>query len=392
MPVEPPSDIITPQLDMPSSPNITVEQTHYFEDHHQRETHHQPDITVPGTKNLFIYYALSTTGDNVKVMADGGATISLLKERDSAMLGKQRRIGTTTLTGVGNQKLSTSAPTVQLSLSSVFDRKMERCNFEAAVLTDITTIPHRDHTQAIKTVLEVLHNIMPEFMDENADYINMDNFQTGYQGGDVTLLLGIPQLSFHPKVIIQFSNGPAIAMIRQPTQSNKFLILAGPARSAEFLKKARVEVEKDTVKELGMAHTKEDAQTHEVHCVGNRHVKFNEHEAYYAGIQHAEVTEYGNVKEDSRMVEHEATSTTQDIQGRQEEEEHNIEEECKYEKRIQEEGEPNTKPVNGDEVIVNYTSIKVMGQEWITHMNKSHINSFLEQHQQQKDLSLQYHQ
>ena len=165
-------------------------------------------------------------------------------------------------------------------------------------------------------------------MNENADYINIDNFQTGYQGGDVTLLLGIPQLSFHPKVIIQFSNGPAIAMIRQPTRSNKFLILAGPARSAEFLKKARVEVEKDP-KELGMAHTQEQAQTHEVHCVGNRHVNFNEYETHGAGIQHAEATEYGNVEEDSRMVKHEATSTTQDIKGRQEEEEHKIEEECK---------------------------------------------------------------
>merc|ERR1712240_309326 len=85
----------------------------------------------------------SPTGEIVKIMADGGATISLLKERDSAMLGRKRHIGTTILTGVGNQKLSTAAPTVQLSLSSVFDKKMEQCTFEAAVIPDITTIHHR---------------------------------------------------------------------------------------------------------------------------------------------------------------------------------------------------------------------------------------------------------
>ena len=241
-PIEPPSNITTPQLDMPSSPNITVEQAHYFENQHQRETHTQPHITAPGTKNLFIYYAVSPTGELVKVMADGGATISLLKERESDMLGEHTRIGTTTLAGVGNQKLSTKAPTVQLSWSSIFNKKMEPCTIEAAIIPDITTIQSRDHTQAIKTVLEVLHNTMPEFMRENEDYINFDNFQTGYQEGDVTLLLGIPQLSLHPKIIVQFSNGPAIAMIRQPTRSNKFLILAGPTRDADFLKKASVEV------------------------------------------------------------------------------------------------------------------------------------------------------
>ena len=257
------------------------------------------------------------------------------------MIGDHKEIGTTTLNGVGNQRLSTSATTVQLSLSSLFDGHMEQCDFEAAVLSEITNMPQRDHTQAIKTVLEVLRDKMPEFMAEHAHYINIDRFQTGYQAGDVSLLLGIPQLSIHPKVIIQFSNGPAIAMIRQPTQSHKFLLLAGPARSAEFLKKARVEVEKDTVKKYGKGHSEEDAQTHEVHCVGNKHVQFSE---------------YNSVKGDSGEEEDDGADSEQDSQGEDEEKEQEQDEECKYTKWVQREGRPHTKPVKGDEVMVNYTS------------------------------------
>ena len=68
--IEPPSDVTPPQIDMPSSPDIRVEQTHYFEDHQRIETPQPPDITAPGTKNLFIYNALSSSGKNMKIMAD----------------------------------------------------------------------------------------------------------------------------------------------------------------------------------------------------------------------------------------------------------------------------------------------------------------------------------
>ena len=46
-PIKPPSNVTTPQLDMPSSPNITVEHAHYFQNQQQREAHNQPHITVP---------------------------------------------------------------------------------------------------------------------------------------------------------------------------------------------------------------------------------------------------------------------------------------------------------------------------------------------------------
>lgn len=133
-------------------------------------------------------------------------------------------------------------------------------------------------------------------------------------------------------------------MVRQPTQSQKFLILAGPARSAEFLQNARVEVEKDKVKALGGGHTVEEAQTHEVHCVGNKHVGFNEH---------------SNLKEDSMVEEDEVTDTKRDDQDEEDgkEQESDEDETCQYKKWVKKEGMPDTRPVRGDEVMVNYTSI-----------------------------------
>ena len=337
-PVKPPSTVTTPQLDMPSSPNITVEHAHYFNNQQQREAHNQPYRTAPRTKNLFIYYAVSSTGDLVKVMADGGATISLLKERDSATLGEYTQVGTTTLTGVGNQQLSTEAPIVQFSWSSSFNKKMEQCTIESAIIPDITTIPHTDLTQAIKTVLEVLHNTMPDFMKENEDYIKFDNFQTGYEGGDVTLLLGIPQLSLHPKIIVQFSNGPAIAMIRQPTKDNKFLILVGPTKDADSLIQAEVEIDKDT-KELAAQYSKE--QVHLLCCEQNKHVTSQEHENQEAETQHEETIEHDNINEERAS---------------QVSEEQQIETDVNFKKTILKPGIPDTKPKHGDVIRVNYTS------------------------------------
>ena len=87
-----------------------------------------------------------------------------------------------------------------------------------------------------------------------------------------------------------------------------------------------------------------------------RHVTFNEYNNHGAGIQHAEATEYNNINEDSRRVRYETPSSTQDIKDRQGDEQQKIEEESKYKKTILEEGIPNTKPVRGDVIRVNYTS------------------------------------
>ena len=226
-PIIPPDTVAIPHLNMPASPNITVESAHYFDNKQKRDPHDQPFKLTPKTKNLFTYYIESSTGDQVKVMADGGATISLLKHSEKAKLGENIHVGATTLTGVGNQQVSTHAPIVQFSLASSFNKKMKQFTINSAVIQTITAIPHTDLIHAIKTVLDVMHKRMSSFMRETEHYIKFDNFQTGYEGGDVDLLLGIPQLSLHPKIIVQFSNGPAIAVIRQPTKNNKFLILVG---------------------------------------------------------------------------------------------------------------------------------------------------------------------
>ena len=116
---------------------------------------------------------------------------------------------------------------------------------------------------------------MPDFMNKHADYININNFQTEQLAGDVSLLLGVEELYLHPKIVIQFSNGPAIAIIRQPIQSNKFLILAGPTRNAASLQQAEVEVEKDIIEKINvLTHTEftqEQFETHNTHCVHQNH-------------------------------------------------------------------------------------------------------------------------
>ena len=125
-PIIPPHTPTIPHLNMPVSPNITVESAHYFDSKQKRDPDDQSPESPPRTKTLFIYYIKTPTGEEVKVMADGGATISLLKHSEKDKLGKQMQIGETTLTGVGNQQVSTRAPIVHFSLASSFNNKTKQ--------------------------------------------------------------------------------------------------------------------------------------------------------------------------------------------------------------------------------------------------------------------------
>ena len=174
-------------------------------------------------------------------------------------------------------------------------------------------------------------------MRETEHYIKFENFQTGYEGGDVDVLLGIPQLSLHPKIIVQFSNGPAIAVIRQPTKNNKFLILVGPIQDADSLIQAEVEIDNDT-EELA-AHYSEEI--HLLCCEQDKHVTSQEHECQEHDSQHEESIEHDNIKE-------ERTSQVN--------EEHQIATDENFKKTILKPGRPNTKPKHGDVIRVNYTS------------------------------------
>ena len=54
---------------------------------------------------------------------------------------------------------------------------------------------------------------MPEFMSLHGSYINIEHFQTKREKRDVSLLLGVSEISFQPKILVQFANGPAIALV-----------------------------------------------------------------------------------------------------------------------------------------------------------------------------------
>ena len=336
-PITPPHTPTIPHLNMPVSPNITVESAHYFDSKQKRDPDDQSPESPPRTKTLFIYYMKTPTGEEVKVMADGGATISLLKHSEKDKLGIERQIGETTLTGVGNQQVSTRAPIVHFSLASSFNKKMKQFPIDSAVIQTITTIPNTNLVHAIKTVLKVMYKKCKLFMKENEHYIKFDNFQTGYEGGDIDFLLGIPELSIHPKIIVQFSNGTAIALIRQPTKHNKFLILVGPIRDAESLMEADVEIGNDT-KDLAAQHANE---VHLLHCEENKHITSQEHEAQEAETQQEEPTEHDNINEERAS---------------QVNEEQEIEKDVNFKKTILKPGITNTKPKRGDVIKVNYTS------------------------------------
>ena len=72
-------DLTPPFLDMPQPPVISHEQTLYFDDHQHIENPLPVEFTPPVSKNLFIYEALSSSGAKIKIMADPGATISLVR-------------------------------------------------------------------------------------------------------------------------------------------------------------------------------------------------------------------------------------------------------------------------------------------------------------------------
>ena len=144
--IEPHSDVTPPPIDMPLSPDIRVEQTHYFENHQRIDTPLPLEVTTPGSKNLFIYESLSSSGQNIKIMADPGATISLVKENETDKIGTFQKVGTTRINGVGNHMLSTASQTVQLSLQAHFGNKWSLFQFEAAILLVITNMPQKNHT------------------------------------------------------------------------------------------------------------------------------------------------------------------------------------------------------------------------------------------------------
>ena len=151
-------------LKMPQPPVITHEQTNYFQHHQHVENCIPVEFTPPASKILFIYEATSSSGKIIKIMADPGATISLIIEQEKEKLGDIHPVGYTRINGVGNQQLSQNSSTVQLSLKASFGKTWKHYAFEAAILPVIKDLQEKDHTQAIVMTSQVLQEKILEFM------------------------------------------------------------------------------------------------------------------------------------------------------------------------------------------------------------------------------------
>lgn len=103
-----------------------------------------------------------------------------------------RTVGCTKISGVANHKVTT----ILISLAARFDNKWQLHEFQAAILPEITELNSSDHTEAIKATLQALQSKMPEFMSLHGSYINIEHFQTKREKGDVSLLLGVSEISF----------------------------------------------------------------------------------------------------------------------------------------------------------------------------------------------------
>ena len=208
-------------------------------------------------------------------------------------------------------------------------------------------------------------------MERHRSYFNIDHFQIHRSDGDVSLLLSNAELHLHPKVLVQFKDGPAIALIRQRTSDNKFLILAGRTKTASALRDTDVEIDRQTVEQAQvhlMNQHLPDEQVHVQHefcCVLKCH---QDHELFR---QHQQEEE--NKKEIKRQDNAESSSDEEEqnideFSGTpSQDEQHNLKEEhsvteyerAKIEKTIVTKGIENTKPKQGDLAICHYISKKM---------------------------------
>ena len=255
---------ISVDLDLPKVPNV-----------HRVLTNNDEPQTQGKSKLLYVFSAMSDVGKAIKIIADTGATIALATEKDLKKLGDRAEAGTTRISGVGNKQIE-EAQMYTISLKSDFANNKQPSEFEVAVLPTITHVNQADHTKPIKEALTALEKKCPKFMERHKDYFNINNFQVHRPGGDVSLLLSNAEQYLHPKVLVQFRDGPAIAMVRQTTPGNKFLILAGRVKTARALENTDVEIDKESIEQANHFRQEEtpedeDRIQHVFCCVLNRH-------------------------------------------------------------------------------------------------------------------------
>ena len=191
-------------LDLPLMQDITHNSTD--PNIEEKESDKQAPVIYSPSKILFVYEALSDVGETVRIMGDTGATVALVNKDELDNIGPYEVVGSTKISGVSNLEVTDISTTVKISLEARFDNKWQSHQFQAAILPVITELNAADHTRAIVAALEALESKCPHFMASHGNYINIKHFQTRREKGDVSLLLGVSEITFHPKILVQFAN------------------------------------------------------------------------------------------------------------------------------------------------------------------------------------------
>ena len=103
----------------------------------------------PESRLLSVYNAVSNSGQEIRIMSESGATISLLHQDTTHELGDITYNGQTKIKGVGNNPLERTSQIMKFNLNTSFKDKWEDKEINAAVLDEITQIQHEDLTAPI---------------------------------------------------------------------------------------------------------------------------------------------------------------------------------------------------------------------------------------------------
>ena len=222
----------------------------------------QPTTNKPKYSFLSVYNALSNSGQEIRILADQGASHSLVHQRAINKLGDTTPNGKTSITTVGNIPLKSNVQITRFNLNTFFGNEWENKEVDAAILSKVVTQKQENLTVPIVKALQCLQLYKPQLMRQYGQLFKVENFQTFRAEGEISLLLGMETMSMHPKPLIVFQHDLIISLIRQPVRDNKFLILSGTMENIDNLDaKIEVYVTPDIVKHFIQEPQEEDHYT-----------------------------------------------------------------------------------------------------------------------------------
>ena len=124
-----------------------------------------------------MYTAKSASNQDIQIMCDPGATLSVLNTRALAKVGALQFNSTTMLKGLANKQIG-PADVQQFNLLNSFDSKWKTSPVEAAVIPEITSLKAEDLTDSIEKVLDCLKKKKPELMEKYKHLLKLEHFQT----------------------------------------------------------------------------------------------------------------------------------------------------------------------------------------------------------------------